>query len=65
MAYCTDLLQDVSHHSLHSLLQKQSVSISYVGVGFLFLQSEIYFCFIIKSILKRFAAILLDTKATS
>ena len=60
---------DVSYHlscNLYVPHLRWSVSISYVVVGFLFLQSEIYFfCFIVKSILEGFAAILLYTKTTS
>ena len=69
MADYTDL-QDVSYHSSRNLyvscLRDRSVSISYVVVGFLSLLSKIYFfCFIVKSILERFAALLLYTKTTS
>ena len=63
MADCTDLYQDVSYHSSHNLYVpclRETVCISYVVVGFHFLQSEInFFCFIVKSILELFAAILL------
>ena len=68
MAY-TDLPQDISYHSLHNLyvrfFEKRSVSVSCIVIGFLFLYLQIYFfCSIVKTILERFASILLYTKTS-
>ena len=65
----TYLLQDVSYHSSGNLcvprFQETVCEYFNVVVGLLSLQLEIYFfSFVVKSILKHFAAILLYTKTT-
>ena len=71
MVEYTELLQDVSYHLSRNLYVPRLREMVceyffYVVVGFLFLHLEIYFfCFIVKSILEHFAAIMLYTKTTS